>query len=41
MLLWVMETYYGEGREMYYWWWRFTTVSEGRCIIMGVGDLLL
>ena len=31
----------GDGKEMYYYgWWRFTMVKEGRCIIMGGGDLL-
>ena len=41
VLLWVWETYYGEGKEMcYYGCGRLTMVKEGRCVIMGVGDLL-
>ena len=37
----LVETYYGERKEVYYYGCgRFTMVSERRCIIMGVGDLL-
>lgn len=41
VLLWVVKIYCGEGRETYYnGWWRFTVVSERRCIIMGGVGLL-
>lgn len=39
VLIWVGETYCGEGKICYYWWCNFSVVLELRCIVYG-GDLL-